>query len=184
MIVRGPFTIKWRGNILEDIEAIDLEYDLGSEDFETNSGHVYQIDQSVKSSAKITFLASDIASLALVLPQYYVPYNGMLSTGEVVGTEDGAIDVRAAACDESIVYGDLDILSCGASSQSFRLKNARTTIDSLEIGKVRKVAVKFISEPEDDEPTVQFLGEIDTYDYLLLDTAETFILDSGDYLEF
>ena len=42
----------------------------------------------------------------------------------------------------------------------FRLVNARTKIDSVEIdGKVQKVSVKFVGEPAADEATIQFFTD-------------------------
>ena len=109
MIIRGPFEIKWGDNVISDIEEIDLEHSIDSEDYQTVQGRTLEIDGSYKATATITLLASDIPALAAILPQYFVPNGGILSTGETVNNADGAIDIKPAACDDELIFNNLDI---------------------------------------------------------------------------
>ena len=157
MIIRGPFTLKWSDNTIQDVEEIDLNHEVSSDDYETLGGKTITIDGSYKVSATITLLATDIAALAAILPQYFVPNGGVLSTGETVNNANGAIDVRAASCDESLIFNNLDIESCSNPADVLRIVNARTRIDDVDIdNKVRKVMIMFIGESEATEATLQF----------------------------
>lgn len=159
-LVRGPFDIVWGENTLTNIEEIENEFEQDSEDYTTVQHQTYELDGPIKASVTLTFLATDVAALAAVLPQYHVANGEVLSTGETVSDADGAIDVAAASCDEDPVYNDLDIISCANPGQVFRLVNARTKIDSIEFDdKIRKVMVKFIGEPGAGEANVQFFKE-------------------------
>lgn len=162
-LVRGPFDLRWGANTLVDVSEISLEYDQDSSDYTTVDNRRYTIDGAINASVTLTFLASDVASLAAVLPQYHVPAGQTLSSGEVVGGSDGAIDVVAASCDSDPVYNDLNIISCGTNGEVFRLKNARTKIDSMEFADnaVRTVTVAFIGEPEAGIGNIQFFKEDD-----------------------
>lgn len=157
MIVRGPFVLRWGDNVIQDVEEIDLSHEVSSDDYETLGGKTITIDGSYKVSATITLLATDIAALAAIMPQYFVPNGGLLSTGETVNNANGAIDVRAAACDESLIFNNLDIESCANPAEVLRIVNARTRIEDVDIdNKVRKVMVTFIGESESTEATLQF----------------------------
>lgn len=185
MIVRGPFTLSWRGSILEDIESVEVEYDTSSEDYEANSGQVYEINKGIKAAIRLTLLANDIASLAAVLPQHFIAQNGILGDGSFVTSERGAIDIRPDQCDIDDIYGDLDLTSCGDLGENLRLKNARTIVDGFEVGKIRKIVVKFIGEPEPGQSLIQILdvpGEEEQNDYFQLGDNDLFILGDGDYL--
>jgi hypothetical protein len=160
-IIRGPFDIKWGNNTITDVETIDTEYTVDSEDFQTVQGKTLEIDGSHKATATITLLASDIPALAALLPQYFVANGEVLSTGETVNHASGAIDIAVAACDEEHVFNDLDIAACGNPADVVRLVNTRTRFDGIDTSsnKVRKVMIKFIGESVDDEATVQFFKE-------------------------
>ncbi len=159
-LVRGPWDITWGGNTLTHIEEVEVEYEQDSEDYTTVQHQTFELDGPIKSSLNLTLLATDVAALAAVLPQYHVANGEVLSTGETVNNADGAIDVAAASCDESPVYHDLDIVSCGNPGQVFRLVNARTKLDSIEFDdKIRKVVVRFLGEPASGEANVQFFKE-------------------------
>lgn len=156
-LVKGPFDVTWGANTLLDIESIDTEFDQSSDDYTTVQHQTYQVDGAIKATVTMTFLSTDVASLAAVLPQYHVANGGTMSTGEVVADTAGAIDVKAAACDESPTYNDLDIESCANPGQVYRLTNARTKIDSVEFDdKIRKVSVQFIGEPGSGDANIQF----------------------------
>lgn len=160
MLVKGPFNLKWGDNVIADVEEVDVEHEISSEDYETVQGNVRELDGPYKATATITLLASDIPALAALLPQHFVPNGGVLSTGETVNQADGAIDVAPGDCDTSTVYNNLDVISCASLAHVFRLVNARTKIEGIEFdNKVRKVMIKFVGEPAADEATVQFFRE-------------------------
>lgn len=159
-LIRGPFELKWGDNTLTDIEEISIEHEVDSEDYQTVQGRTLEIDGSYKVTATLTLLASDIPALSAILPQYFVPNQGNMSTGERVNNAAGAIDVKAASCDESITFNHLDIISCGNPANVLRIVNARTKIDGIEVDdKIQKVMVKFVGESDVDEATVQFFRE-------------------------
>lgn len=156
MLIRGPFTIKWGDNEINDIEEISIEHEVDSEDYQTIQGTTIEVDGSYKANATITLLASDIAALSAVMPQYFVPNGGTMSTGETVNNADGAMDIRPGACDESLINNPLDIISCANPGQVLRLVNVRSRVDSVELdNKLLKFMVKFIGEPLNGEATMQ-----------------------------
>jgi len=157
-LVKGPFNVKWGSNTLLDISEISLDYSQDSNTYTTVQNNSYVVDSAISSSVSLTFLASDVPALAAVLPQYHVANGGQLSSGETVTDADGAIDIKAASCDTDPVYNDLDIISCGVPGQVFRLKNARTKIDSMEFADnaIRTVTVQFLGEPEAGVGNIQF----------------------------
>jgi len=160
MIVKGPFTIQWGSNTIQDIEEISIEHTIDSEDLQTLQGKTYEIDGAYKVSATITLLASDIPVLAVLLPQHYVANGGTMSTGETVTNAAGAIDIKAAECDEDTINNDLDITSCNNPSTVLRLVNVRTKIDGIEIdNKLQKVMIKFVGNAGVNEATAQFFIE-------------------------
>lgn len=155
-VIRGPFTIKWGDNVLNDVEELDLEYEVDSEDYETIQGRTLTIDGSHRVSATLTLLSTDIATLSLILPQYHVANGGVMSTGETVSNANGAMDIRAAACDEELIFDDLDIISCGNPTQTLRIVNTRTRIDDVDIdNKIQKIMVRFIGETIGDNGVIQ-----------------------------
>jgi len=159
-LIRGPFNIKWGDNTISDVEEIDIEHNIDSEDFETVQGRTVEIDGAFKVTAIITLLASDIPALAAILPQNFVANGAVMSTGETVNNADGAIDVVPLECDASIVYNNLDITSCGNPGNVARINNARTKMEGIEVdNKLQKVMVKFIGEADSDEATIQFFKE-------------------------
>jgi len=160
-LVKGPFDVKWGSNTLKDVSEISLDFSQDSNEYSTLDNRKITVDGAISSSVTITFLGSDVAALAAVLPQYHVANGGTLSSGETVTDEDGAIDVKAAACDAEQVYNDLDVTACGNPGQVFRLKNARTSIDSMEFADnaIRTVSVIFRGEPDQGVANIQFFKE-------------------------
>lgn len=159
-LVRGPFNITWGGNTLLNVEEISVDYEQDSEDYSTVQHQTFQVDGPIKSSVSLTLLASDVPSLAVVLPQYHVSNGGVLSTGETVSEANGAIDIKAAQCGTTPVYNDLDVVSCANPGHVFRLVNARTKLDSIEFDdKLRKVVVQFVGEPAAGEGNIQFFKD-------------------------
>lgn len=163
-LVRGPFDLKWGTNTLVDVSEISLDYSQDSNDYTTVDNRKYTIEGGITASVTLTFLGSDVAALAAVLPQYHVANGGHLSSGETVTGSEGAIDIVAAVgCTFDPVYNDLDVIACGTNSQVFRLKNARTKIDSMDFtdNSVRTVVVQFIGEPDAGVGVIQFFREND-----------------------
>lgn len=182
MIIRGPFSLTWGGNTLADIEQIGFEYETNTEDYEANSGQVYQIEKSRKAIITLTFLATDIPSLAAVLPQYFVAQDEQMADNTFVVDSRGAIDIRADDCDTEPIYNDLEILACDDPADSFKLLHARTMIEGFEIGKVRKIVVKFIGEPPAGTSIIQLLGDQGQDDFFQLGDNDLFILGDGNNL--
>lgn len=156
MLIKGPWTLKWGDNVLEEIESLDVSQTIDSDDLVTMQGNKIEIDGAYKATATLTVLATDIAALAILLPQHHVANGGVMSTGETVNNADGAIDVAPGNCD-SPIYNHLDIINCSNPGQVFRIVNARTKLDGVTFDeKIRKVMVKFVGEPALDDGTVQF----------------------------
>lgn len=163
-LVKGPFNFKWGANTLSNVSEISVDYTVDTSDTTTLDGNKYTTQTGMSATVTLTLLDNDIASLATVLPQYYVPMGGTLSTGETVAQAQGAIDITAASCTTSDVYNQLDIYACGTNAQVMRLVRARTQIDSIDIGDgLRTVAVLFIGEPNSGDAVVQFLQDAETF---------------------
>jgi hypothetical protein len=163
-LVKGPFNFKWGANQLNNISDISVDYSVDTNDTTTLDGNKYTVQTGMSATVTLTLLDNDIASLATVLPQFYVPMGGTLSTGETVGESQGAIDVTAASCTTSDVYNQLDIYACGTNAQVLRLVHCRTQIDSIDIADgLRTVAVQFIGEPASGDAVVQFLQDNETF---------------------
>jgi hypothetical protein len=159
-IVKGPFTIAWGLNVITDVEELNVEHVIDSEDFVTLQGRTLEIDGNSKVTAIVTLLRSDIDAIAALLPQNHVANGETLSTGQTVDDVDGAIDLTPRACDESTVYNNLDITSCEDPGTVFRIVNARTKFEGVEFSeKIQKVMIKFIGEAAADEATAQFFHE-------------------------
>lgn len=156
-LVKGPFNIKWGDNTIADVEEVSVDTEISRDDFETVQGKTHTVDGSRKSSVKLTLLATDIPVLAALMPQYFVPNGGVLSTGETVNHAEGAIDIAAAiACGQSEITNNLDIEACGTPADVFRLVNARSSFEEIEFDKIRKIGVTFIGQPEGNEGSLQF----------------------------
>ncbi len=163
-LVKGPFDFVWGDNNLNNVSEISVDYEVESSDTSTLDGNKYTVETGMSAMVTMTLLENDIASLAMVLPQYYVADGEELSTGETVANPAGAIDIVAATCDTSDVFNQLDIYACGSNAQVLRLVNARTQIDSIDIGDgLRTVAVKFIGEPSSGQGVVQFLTDDEAF---------------------
>jgi hypothetical protein len=160
MIVRGPFTLKWGDNTIADIEAIDVDYSHDSEDYPTLDGRTFEVDGNIKVTAVITLLGTDIGAIAALLPQHFVANGQVMSTGETVNNAQGAIDIAAHDCDSDLLYNNLDITGCAAVPDVARIVNARTKMEDFEFDvTLRKVMIKFIGEPAQDEGSVQFFKQ-------------------------
>lgn len=183
MLVRGPFTISWGSNIIEDIEELDFAYAKASSDYTNVRGKTFEIDGATKVTVTLGLLSTDIPSLAILLPQYYVPFGGTLSSGETVTNEEGAIDDVPHKCDEAMLYNDFDIVSCTNPSQVTRMKNARSKVDTFDItNKLQKIFVKLVGEATGGVAPVQIINPQSTIgNFLKLDDSSYLLLDDvGD----
>jgi hypothetical protein len=162
-LVRGPFDVKWGNTTLLDISEISIEFEQESNDYTTIDNRRYTIDGAITATVSATFLKSDVPTLAAVLPQYYVPQGGTMSTGESVTGINGGIDLVAASCESDPVFNNLEITACGTNGQVLRLVNARTKVDGMEIAdnSVMTVTVMFVGEPAAGVATLQMFGEND-----------------------
>lgn len=159
-LVKGPFNFKWGANTLNNITEISVDYAVDSSDTTTLDGNRYSVQTGTSATVTLTLLDNDIASLATVLPQFYVPMGGKLSTGETVTMTQGAIDITAAKCTTSNIFNQLDIYACGTNAQVMRLVRCRTQIDSIDISDgLRTVAVMFVAEPLPGGAAIQFLTD-------------------------
>jgi len=162
-LVKGPFNFKWGANSLYNVSEISVDYSVDSSDTTTLDGNRFTTQTGMGVTVTLTLLDNDIASLATILPQYYVANGGTLSTGQVVA-QGGAIDVKAASCTTSDVYNQLDVYACGTNAQVLRIPRCRTQIDSVDVTDgLRTVTVAFISEPLAGAATIQFLRDNETF---------------------
>jgi hypothetical protein len=156
-LVKGPFIVKWGSNTLTNVQDYSFDYSVDSNDYTTLDGRKTTLDGAISASVSIQLLKSDIPSLAAVLPQYYVAQGQTMSTGEIVASTEGAIDVLAASCSASPVYNNLDIISCGTLATVGRLVRARSTIDSVDLqdSTVLTFTIKFVGESAAGTGSVQ-----------------------------
>lgn len=161
-LVKGPFSIKWGNNPIIDVSEVNFNYDQTTNDYETIDGRTLHTDGAITASIELTLLSSDVETLRVIFPQYYVAAGGTLSTGETVPADsDGAIDIVAASCDTSETKYPLDVISC--TGNVTRLVNAKTQLSgvNLENNSLRTVTVTFTGEPEQGQGVVQFFeGEL------------------------
>lgn len=155
--LKGPFVVKWGNNTLNNVQDYSFDYNVDSNDYNTLDGRKITIEGAISATVSIQLLRSDVPALAVVLPQYFVPQGGTMSTGELVANTTGAIDIVAASCNTTPVYNNLDIISCGTNATVVRLVNCRTVIDSVDLqdSTVLTFTVKFVGEPTGTQGAVQ-----------------------------
>jgi hypothetical protein len=155
-LVKGPFDIQWGLTVLAAIETLNTTYNVKSTDYDSVQGITYTNYGAHKVEIEATFLETDVASLAAVLPQYHVANGGTLSTGEIVSDPDGAIDVVPGG-NQATQYHDLIIRGAGSPAEIARIINAYTEISGVELdGTIRKIKVKFSGSASVDTATIQF----------------------------
>lgn len=163
-LVKGPFKFQWGANALNNVSEMSIDYTVDTSDTTTLDGNRFTTQTGMGASVSLGLLDNDIASLATVLPQFYVPTGGVLSTGQTVSDPQGAIDIAAASCTTSDVYNPLDIYACGTNAQVLRIPRARTQVDSIDISDgLRIVTVMFVGEPTDGGAVIQFLRDDETF---------------------
>ena len=156
-LVKGPFLISWGANPIVEVSEVTLNYDVASNDYSTVDGRTFTVEGAITASVDVTLLASDVQSLAALLPQYYVAKGDKLSTGETVTADEGAIDIVAASCDNSNINYNLDIKACGTDAEVFRLVNARTALSAMNLDNnvLRTVTITFRGEAPQGSGSVQ-----------------------------
>ncbi len=156
-LVKGPFTVTWGQNSITDVEEMEFEYEVESNDYKTIDGRTFKVDGAIKASVGLTLLSTDIASLAVLLPQYFKRKDETLSTGERVTDEAGAIDFEAAKCGSSSQKYNLDIKT-DCSKETLRLVNAKPSLTNIEYAdnSVRKITITYNAEPEQGKAVMQF----------------------------
>jgi hypothetical protein len=156
-LVKGPFIVKWGSNTLQDVQDYSFDHSLDTNDYNTLDGRKTTLDGAISDTVSIQLLRSDVPALAAVLPQYFVAQGGTMSTGEVVASSGGAIDIVAASCSSVAVYNNLDIISCGSNATVVRLVNARSSIDSIDLqdSTLLTFTIKFTGEPAQGDASVQ-----------------------------
>lgn len=156
-LVKGPYEVKYGVDVLAGIEELSLDYEVNTEDYDTVQGRSYTVTTSHRVAVSMTFLETDVASLAVVLPQYFVANGGTLSSGETVNNADGAIDIVPGTCESSPTRTDVVITSC--NGHVLRIPDAVTEIESVELDAVRKVVVRFRGEADADVATIQLFAQ-------------------------
>jgi hypothetical protein len=154
----GPHDIKYGPDVIQEVEEVDVEYTNNTTDYETVQGRQTTVDTTKQVIATFTLLSNDTEALAVLLPQYFVPNGGTLSTGETVNSADGAIDVIPQGCISYDDITDVVITSCGNPNQVLRIPQCSTRIDGIEFdgAGARKVMVQFRGE---SDTVVQFFNQ-------------------------
>lgn len=153
---KGPFSITWGDNRITDVDSVETDTEQDSEDYTKVTGESETVDGVIRAAVSLEVSKTDIPVLAALLPQFFVPNGGVMSTGETVNNAAGAIDVKAAASGSTPVYNNLDIEADG-TGDVFRLVNARTRIDGTSIDDKRMtLTIRFIGEPGPGEANYQF----------------------------
>jgi hypothetical protein len=156
--VRGPFTIKYGGNTITDIEQATVALTQDTQQKTTLGGIKREFDGPILCTVVIKVMRSDIATLATLLPQYFVPSGQSLSSGELISDSAGAIDIKALS-DNAAVHADLDLISTGSPGQVFRLVDARPKVEAAAFDNYLGVIdVKFIGEPAEGVGSVQMFN--------------------------
>ena len=156
-LVKGPFKLTWGSNELQDLESVDLSFDQESNDYTTVDGRTITLKGAISASATITLLASDAASLSLILPQFAKAAGQSMSSGETVASGKAALDILAGDCTSEADKYDLDIESCGNPGEILRIKACSTSISGMDLenNQVRTVEVTFTGEPAQGIAAVQ-----------------------------
>lgn len=184
MLVKGPFNLKWGEDEIRDVESIEINSEIRSEEYVSNRGATYELDRSHKVSVIIVLLATDIAALDVVLPQHHIPQGADLNPGESIGDEEGAFQYALPQYDDEIIYNNLEITPCSDNPQVTRIRHARTRLAGIENdGKVQKVRVEFLGEPELGRASIQMFRTGDaSANILLLEDSDPFQLGDNDTL--
>jgi hypothetical protein len=160
-IIRGPFNLIYGGNTLSEISSLKFNYSVDTTDTATVQGHKKRTYGAHEVTVTATFLESDIPSLAIALPQYFVANGSVLSTGETVTDANGAIDIVPGKT-ATATGSDLLIEQSAETSSSYVLR----VLDA--ISEISSVSLDEKSEMVD----VEFTGQSD------LATIQMFLKDA------
>lgn len=156
-IIRGPFNVKFGANTLAEISTLKVAYTVDTTDTATVQGHKKRVFGAHMVTVTATFLQSDVPSLAVALPQYFVANGGVLSTGETVTDPNGAMDIVPGGCAAAANPLDLIITACGSNAEVFRVLGAVSEIAGVSIDeKTRMVDVEFTGQ--NDGATIQMFN--------------------------
>lgn len=151
----GPFTFEWNNITINNVEEVELTHEIQSEQIPTLDHKTLEFTGSFAFNAIITLAMVDVPIIGSLLPQFFVPYQGIMSTGELVVDEEGAIDVVPGRCDDQ-TYADLLVTSCGDPGNVFRGVNTRTVPEAISFDQYRQtVQIKFIGEAPAGQATIQ-----------------------------
>lgn len=149
-LVKGPHVIDFGADEVLKVEEIDVAIEQDTNDYDTVQGVKYTVDTTMSSIVTLTLLNTDVTSLRVVLPQYFVAQSATLSTGETVSDAQGAIDVVPSGCVAVGNLKHLTITSCDETGAQhvLRVPDVSTRIDTVEIdgAGARKVMVQFRAE--------------------------------------
>jgi hypothetical protein len=152
--IKGPFDLQYGLTTLADIEKVDVKYSVDTDDKVTVQGRKRRFYGTHQVIITVTFLKSDVPSLAVVLPQYHVANGGTLSSGETVTDIDGAMDLVPGGCTAGTTMADLIISSCGSDGQIFRVMDCVTEFSNMTMDdKSMTVDVEFVGQG--DAATIQ-----------------------------
>ena len=172
--VMGPFQLAWGSNPIVETSEVTFNYDQDSNDYTTVQGQKFTLQGAIASSVDVTFLASDVATLRVFLPQYYVAPGEKMSTGETVSEEsgsEGAIDIVAAQCDTSETTYPLDVISC--NGEVTRIPNAKVALTGVELDNniLRTVTLQFSNVPQYDAETGKPAGSMQFFQEGMLEES-------------
>lgn len=138
---QAPFELQYGADTLGDITEISFDMEVNEDSVDTVQGRSTNIVTSRRVSVELTFADTDVPAIAVVLPQYFVPNGGTLSTGETVTHEDGAIDVTPGEC--GVVDDATDVVITSCNGHVLRIPQATTELTSVDFDATRTVTVRF-----------------------------------------
>lgn len=157
-IIKGPFNLRFGANTLAEIAKVGFAYTVDTTDTPTVQGHKVRTYGTHQVVLTLTLLQSDVASLAIVLPQYFVANGGVLSSGETVTDLDGAIDLVPGGCAAGTTKQDLILESCGDDGQILRVMECVSEISGASLDeKSMTVDVQFVGQS--DHATIQMFAK-------------------------
>lgn len=163
-LVTGPWRVAFVDKVTGEetevwgIEEASFSYDVDTTDYEDIHGVKVSVPGTHSVSVELTLNRTDIPTLALFLPQYFVPQGGTMSTGETVDCPEGAIDIVPGGCEAVKVFRDVIFRSCTTPAEIQRMNNVRTEHTGKEYdgAGARKITVTLFGEPEPGTALVQY----------------------------
>lgn len=124
----APYTVEYGANAVSNITELALNMERERETVQFLDGGTGRYSGNWDVSVDITVAKDDVATLSVLTPQYHVAKNGILSTGEKVNDDDGAIDVASASCDVDEDTEHLTITAC--NGRVLRIVDASSDIST------------------------------------------------------